>query len=234
MSIYITKTYGLNGTAAKAQDVVIEEAKKLDIKEIRIPYLLYETEERNETSKRIDGVLAGITSGDTVIYQSPTWNDPNFDIFFMNKLLGIGNLNIIIFIHDIRPLMFAIEKVNLPFYIQLFNFANGLIVPSENMAHFLKEQGISTPMTIQHLWDSNVQMDFKNVPKLKRKINFVGDDAKFLISKNFPLDKDTVLNLYGRRNAEMLQADNIHYHGFLDEHDLLNELHKGGFGLVWT
>ena len=112
MNVYITRTYGLEGTAAKAQSMVVKEAKKLGIKEIRIPYLLYETEEREEMSKRIDGVLTGVNPGDTVIYQSPTWNDPNLDIFFMNKLLGIGDLNIIIFIHDVRPLMFQVEKVN--------------------------------------------------------------------------------------------------------------------------
>lgn len=234
MNVYITKTYGLEGTAAEAQSLVVKEAKKIGIEEIRIPYLLDESEKREEMSKRIDGVLTGVNPGDTVIYQSPTWNDPNFDIFFMNKLFGIGDLNIIIFIHDIRPMMFQVEKVNLPAYIQLFDAANSLIVPSENMGQYLREKGVNTPMTVQHLWDADTQMNFQNDPSFKREINFAGDDAKFLISKNFPLDKDVVLNLYGKRNEEMVQADNIHYHGFLDEYDLLHELHKGGFGLVWT
>ena len=37
MNVYITRTYGLEGTAAKAQSMVVKEAKKLGIKEIRIP-----------------------------------------------------------------------------------------------------------------------------------------------------------------------------------------------------
>ena len=211
-----------------------EEAKKLGIEEIRIPYIDYESEDRNNMSNKIDGILTGITSGDTIIYQSPTWNDPNFDIFFMNKLLGIGNLNIIIFIHDIRPMMFLTEQINMPSYIELFNVANYLIVPSKNMAQYLGEKGVTTPMVTQYLWDSNKEMVFQEVPKLKKQINFIGSDAKFMISRNFPINSDVTLDLYGRKNNEMVRAENINYHGFFNEYNLLHELHKGGFGLVWT
>ncbi|PAY64532.1 nucleotide sugar synthetase [Ligilactobacillus salivarius] len=234
MSIYITNTYVLVGIASKAQNLVTEEAKKLGIEEIRIPYIDYESEDRNNMSNKIDGILTGITSGDTIIYQSPTWNDPNFDIFFMNKLLGIGNLNIIIFIHDIRPMMFLTEQINMPSYIELFNVANYLIVPSKNMAQYLGEKGVTTPMVTQYLWDSNKEMVFQEVPKLKKQINFIGSDAKFMISRNFPINSDVTLDLYGRKNDEMVRAENINYHVFFNEYNLLHELHKGGFGLVWT
>ncbi|MBE7387674.1 nucleotide sugar synthetase [Ligilactobacillus salivarius] len=234
MSIYITNTYVLGGIASKAQNLVTEEAKKLGIEEIRIPYIDYESEDRNNMSNKIDGILTGITSGDTIIYQSPTWNDPNFDIFFMNKLLGIGNLNIIIFIHDIRPMIFLTEQINMPSYIELFNVANYLIVPSKNMAQYLGEKGVTTPMVTQYLWDSNKEMVFQEVPKLKKQINFIGSDAKFMISRNFPINSDVTLDLYGRKNNEMVRAENINYHGFFNEYNLLHELHKGGFGLVWT
>ena len=234
MSIYITNTYVLGGIASKAQNLVTEEAKKLGIEEIRIPYIDYESEDRNNMSNKNDGILTGITSGDTIIYQSPTWNDPNFDIFFMNKLLGIGNLNIIIFIHDIRPMMFLTEQINMPSYIELFNVANYLIVPSKNMAQYLGEKGVTTPMVTQYLWDSNKEMVFQEVPKLKKQINFIGSDAKFMISRNFPINSDVTLDLYGRKNNEMVRAENINYHGFFNEYNLLHELHKGGFGLVWT
>ncbi|MFD3386899.1 nucleotide sugar synthetase [Ligilactobacillus salivarius] len=234
MSIYITNTYVLGGIASKAQNLVTEEAKKLGIEEIRIPYIDYESEDRNNMSNKIDGILTGITSGDTIIYQSPTWNDPNFDIFFMNKLLGIGNLNIIIFIHDIRPMMFLTEQINMPSYIELFNVANYLIVPSKNMAQYLGEKGVTTPMVTQYLWDSNKEMVFQEVPKLKKQINFIDSDAKFMISRNFPINSDVTLDLYGRKNDEMVRAENINYHGFFNEYNLLHELHKGGFGLVWT
>ncbi|AIR09845.1 nucleotide sugar synthetase [Ligilactobacillus salivarius] len=234
MSIYITNTYVLGGIASKAQNLVTEEAKKLGIEEIRIPYIDYESEDRNNMSNKIDGILTGITSGDTIIYQSPTWNDPNFDIFFMNKLLGIGILNIIIFIHDIRPMMFLTEQINMPSYIELFNVANYLIVPSKNMAQYLGEKGVTTPMVTQYLWDSNKEMVFQEVPKLKKQINFIGSDAKFMISRNFPINSDVTLDLYGRKNDEMVRAENINYHVFFNEYNLLHELHKGGFGLVWT
>ena len=32
----------------------------------------------------------------------------------------------------------------------------------------------------------------------------------------------------------MVEAENINYHGFLNEYDLLHELRKGGFGLIWS
>ncbi|PAY54006.1 nucleotide sugar synthetase [Ligilactobacillus salivarius] len=152
----------------------------------------------------------------------------------MNKLLGIGNLNIIIFIHDIRPMMFLTEQINMPSYIELFNVANYLIVPSKNMAQYLGEKGVTTPMVTQYLWDSNKEMVFQEVPKLKKQINFIGSDAKFMISRNFPINSDVTLDLYGRKNDEMVRAENINYHVFFNEYNLLHELHKGGFGLVWT
>ena len=42
MSIYITKVCGLGGTAGKGQQLVANEAKKLGIEEIRIPYYDYQ------------------------------------------------------------------------------------------------------------------------------------------------------------------------------------------------
>lgn len=237
MNIYITNIYNLGGVATKSQNLVTSVAKKLGIEEIRVPYLNYEPEERNELSKRVDGILTGVKPGDTIIYQSPTWNDPNFDIFFMNKLIGIGGfggLNIIFFIHDVRPMMFPMEQGDMSTYIQMFNIANSLVVASENMAEYLKEQGVTTPMTIQHLWDANTETKFWETPKLKKQINFVGNDAKFMISQNFPTHSDTMLELYGRKNDEMTESENINYHGFIDENKLLYKLRKGGFGLIWS
>lgn len=237
MNIYITNIYNLGGVATKSQNLVTSVAKKLGIEEIRVPYLNYEPEERNELSKRVDGILTGVKPGDTIIYQSPTWNDPNFDIFFMNKLIGIGGfggLNIIFFIHDVRSMMFPMEQGDMSTYIQMFNIANSLVVASENMAEYLKEQGVTTPMIIQHLWDADKEMVFQKMPEFKNQINFVGNDAKFMISKNFPINCDTRLELYGKKNDEMVEAENINYHGFLNEYDLLHELRKGGFGLIWS
>ena len=131
-------------------------------------------------------------------------------------------------------MMFPTEQINMPSYIELFNVANYLIVPSKNMAQYLGEKGVTTPMVTQYLWDSNKEMVFQEVPKLKKQINFIGSDAKFMISRNFPINSDVTLDLYGRKNDEMVKAENINYHGFLDEYNLLHELHKGGFGLVWT
>ena len=83
-------------------------------------------------------------------------------------------------------------------------------------------------------WDSDKETTFQEVSKLKRKIHFIGNDAKFMISKNFPINSNVTLELYGRKNDEMVRAENINYHGFFDEYNLLHELHRGGFGLVWT
>ncbi|MSE04382.1 nucleotide sugar synthetase [Lactobacillus salivarius] len=234
MSVYITKVCGLGGTAGKGQQVVANEAKKFGIEEIRIPYYDYFSDSKDSLYKRIDGILTGVSENDTVILQSPTWNYPNFESALIGHLKAINNLKLIIFIHDIRAMMFPIEAESMPFYVELFNTADRLIVPSDNMAQHLKEMGVSTPMTVQYLWDFNNQVDLIGKPNYENKIVFVGDDEKFRISTNFPIDSDTTLELYGRKNEQMQQANNIHYHGFLDEYSLLQELHKGGFGLVWS
>lgn len=97
MSIYITKVYGLRGTAGKGQQLVANEAKKLGIEEIRIPYYDYFSESKEELSKRIDGILTGISENDTVILQSPTWNYPNFESALIGHLKSIDNLQLVIF-----------------------------------------------------------------------------------------------------------------------------------------
>lgn len=150
MSIYITKVCGLGGIAGKGQQLVANEAKKLGIEEIRIPYYDYFSESREELSKRIDGILTGVSENDTVILQSPTWNYPNFESALIGHLKSIDNLQLVIFVHDIRAMMFPIEAESMPFYVELFNIADSLIVPSENMAQYLKKK-----VSI-HLWLFNI------------------------------------------------------------------------------
>ncbi|MGZ7863091.1 glycosyltransferase family protein [Ligilactobacillus salivarius] len=233
MSVYITKSYGLKGVAAEGQQIVANEAEKLGIEEIRIPYYDYFSD-KDGLYKRLGGILTGVSEGDTVILQIPTWNYPNFESSFIGHIKSINKVRLIIFIHDIRAMMFPTEKESMPFYLELFNIADGLIVPSENMAKYLKENNVNTPMVVQTLWDPGVQIEFEDRPKFEKKISFAGDDVKYLISKNFPLDMDVDLHLYGRKNDNMVKNKNIHYHGFLDEYSLLRELHQGGFGLDWT
>ena len=53
----------------------------------------------------MDGIMASISIGDVLVFQSPTWNGFEFDRVLFDKLKDM-QVKIICFIHDVVPLMF--------------------------------------------------------------------------------------------------------------------------------
>ena len=74
--VHITNLYGMAGdsTVILAQNAVTEIARSMDFREIGIYFYNITTDSPGERSKRLDGIMASISFGDIVIFQSPTWN----------------------------------------------------------------------------------------------------------------------------------------------------------------
>ncbi|MCZ0744116.1 nucleotide sugar synthetase [Ligilactobacillus sp. UO.C109] len=229
---HITNLYGVGGIATVAQRRTVEVAKQLGFNEISI---LYDNGLRDpeEFDKKVVGILAGLEVGDTVIFQSPIWITSKVERDFIDRVRQYQG-KVAIFINDIPPMMFEGNRELMPLFIELYNKADLLIVPSENMKDYLISKGVTVEkFVIQNLWDIPVDFISNSETKYLPRINFAGSDEKFGITENIN-SNDIELEIYDHKPEDKLIPDNVHYHGYVDEVKLLSELHEGGFGLVWT
>ena len=229
---HITNLYGVGGIATVAQRRTVEVAKQLGFNEISI---LYDNGLRDpeEFDKKVAEILAGLEVGDTVIFQSPIWITSKVERDFIDRVRQYQG-KVAIFINDIPPMMLEGNRELMPLFIELYNKADLLIVPSENMKDYLISKGVTVEkFVIQNLWDIPVDFISNSETKYLPRINFAGSDEKFGITENIN-SNDIELEIYDHKPEDKLIPDNVHYHGYVDEVKLLSELHEGGFGLVWT
>ncbi|MDE6973002.1 MAG: sugar transferase [Lachnospiraceae bacterium] len=238
MRVHITNLYGLRGAAGAAQQRVAEIARNsLDYNELGIYCYQVDSDSPEMLRTRIDGIIAAVGWNDTVIFQSPTWNGIAFDERLMLQLSAYGGLKKIFFIHDIPPLMFEANRWLLKQYIDLYNRADLIILPSENMANFLRTEGLNvSKIVVQKMWDFPVSIDFSIHPQFKRVISFAGDANmdKFSFVKEWKYD--TVKLLVTAAEGDWQHDEKVEFIGwFRDQNRLANALRgNGGFGLLWT
>lgn len=238
MTVHITNLYGMDphSIAQIAQNMVSKiGCQNLNFNELGIYSYNTAVEPINETDARLDGIIASISNGDTVIFQSPTWNTIKWDNHFIDHLRLYSGIKIIIFIEDVVPLMFSNNRYLLPKFIDLYNKADLLIVPSIKMLNFLKENGLQQDknFVVQQMWDHIATIDHSIIPKNSHIINFAGDPGKFKFIKNWNYP-NIKLNVFGENNKQN-QNLQVQYMGWQNDASLLNNLRiQGGFGLVWS
>lgn len=131
-------------------------------------------------------------------------------------------------------MMFASNEVLMSDFIEVYNKADLLIVPSKDMKEYLINKGVTVKkFIIQNLW--NIPVDFEKTSETKylSKISFAGSGKKFEIEEVLK-SSDIKVEIYDDKPDDRVISDNIYYHGYVDEEKLLSKLHEGGFGLVWT
>lgn len=234
MRTHITNLYGHspNSIAMIAQNTVADIARQLGFREIGIYSYPVQTDTASELRKRMDGMFASVGNNDIVIVQSPSWNSTEFDEIFVNRLKLYHNIKIIIFIHDIVPLMFKSNEYLMEQTIETYNKADLLVVPSEKMLSELRRRGLKTEkIVIQHMWDHPTSVIYHR-PKFARKIQFAGSPQRFSFVNDWHYE--IPLHLY---TTDSVSADltTVINEGWKAEHELLNSLATlGGFGLVWS
>ncbi|MBF0775479.1 nucleotide sugar synthetase-like protein [Streptococcus azizii] len=228
MRVYITNINGLAGTAAMAQNMVTDIAHSLGYRELGIYCYQMAADSPSELSKRLDGIVAGLHQGDVVIFQTPTWNTTAFDEKVMEKL-KMYNIKIIIFIHDVVPLMFAGNFYLMERTISYYNQADLIIAPSQAMVDRLREYGLTVEKTvIQGMWDHPTSIT--SFPaEFVRTLHFPGDPERFSFVKEW--NQEVPLYLYARKAGDL--PEQVVYRSYMPDDQLLLELSKGGFGLVW-
>lgn len=240
MRVHITNLNGqsFSSTAQKVQNKVTQVAReRLNYNELGIYYYNVDTDSPAMLSSRLDGIIASVGLGDIVIFQFPTWNGNRFDEAFVRRLNNYRDLKKIFFVHDMPPLMFESNRCLLNRYIDLCNQADLIILPSENMADFLRAEGLKVEKNIFHrMWDFEVSIEKMPIPQFRKKINFAGkpDLAKFEFVKKWAYDE--VELAVTAEESSWTGGKNISFLGWFDNDTLLAHAlrNNGGFGLVWT
>lgn len=231
MRIHVTNVYGfsIRSTVLQSQHEVVDILKDLCDSEIGLFRYYNEEEPKNELSSRLDGVIARLNAGDVVIFQSPTWNGVDWDNALVDKIKLYGG-RVVFFIQDVPPIQFENNYFLMPYFIDMYNKAEVVVVPSEKMYQRLLEEGLTVKKyVVQKMWDFNVHMDL-HTPSFEKKLYFLGDVSRFPFFQNWQFN--TPLHVFGNHKSDY-DYSKVHFGGWLNKTELLLELSKGGFGLVW-
>ena len=239
MKVHITNLYGIGGTIGKAQWMTAEIAtKELNYHELGIYKYPMNSDTPDMLRTRMDGIIASVSHGDIVIFQLPTWNGILFDEVFEEHFRGYRELKKIFFIHDVPPLMEKKLFGELDRYIAFYNRADLIILPSQNMADYLKERGLTVKkIVIQRMWDSPVDIDLTIMPKFRKRMNFAANVVMYPrpFIQNWNSREVELAVTAEPGNYTWADNKNIHYLGwFNNESALADALRRsGGFGLLW-
>ena len=232
MKLHITNLYGMarESTATIAQNAIQKIATQLGFKELGIYFYHATSETVEERSRRLDGILASVSMGDVVIFQTPTWNGIEFEREFLAKLKAL-HVKIVIFVHDVIPLMFKQNAFLLDDYISLYNMADSIILPSAAMRKRLVQNGLTVNNVLfQEMWDHPHDLHLYN-PTFKKSIYFAGNLSRFPELQTW---SGTVPLTIFSNEDQFPTSEQVHIAGWKTDEEMLLELSKGGFGLVWS
>lgn len=145
MKIHFTNLFGQSSrsVALMAQNDIMKIVRELGVNELGIYFYDQTDESWGELNSRMDGILAGVSFGDIVFVQSPSWNGIEWDSHLVHKLESL-QVKLVTFIHDVPPLMFEESNYYLmPAYIEMYNKSDVVVVPSEQMYHKLVAEGLT-------------------------------------------------------------------------------------------
>lgn len=118
----------------------------------------------------------------------------------MNKL-KLYDIKIVLFIHDVVPLMFSGNFYLMDRTISYYNKADVIIAPSQKMIDQLRKFGLNVAKTvIQGMWDHPTQAPMFSA-SLKKEIHFLGNPERFSFVKEW--NYDIPLKLYTWQNTEL-------------------------------
>lgn len=231
MRVHFTNLFGQSSrsVALIAQNDTMKIARELGANELGIYFYDSSQEPDGELNSRFDGIVAGLSVGDIVFFQSPSWNGNEWDSRLLRKFKAV-NAKTVMFIHDVPPLMFDSNYYLMSAYIDMYNLCDVIVVPSEKMRDRLIEEGLTVEkIIIQKLWDLPHSLDLHQ-PSFQKKMIFAGNPTRFPHVLDWK--QTTPLHVYAEKQEDK-DYSKVHLEGWRNKHELLLELSKGGFGLVW-
>lgn len=231
MRVHFTNLFGQSprSVALIAQNDTMKIAKELGANELAIYFYDNSQESSGELNSRLDGIVAGVSYGDIVFFQSPSWNSVAWDTSLIHKFRAVQT-KLVMFIHDVPPIMFPSNYFLMPNYIEMYNLCHVVVVPSEQMRDRLIEEGLTVKkIIIQELWDLPHNLDLHK-PSFQKKLIFAGNPTRFPHILNW--QQETPLHVYAEKEEDK-DYSRIQLEGWRNKQELLFDLSKGGFGLVW-
>ena len=230
MQIHITSIYNQLGTQGIAQHKIAKVAKEMGFHELGLFRYDVNSDSDRELRTRIDGIISSIQPGDVVFLQSPSWNGLRYDLCLVRRIRVFDNVKIVFFVHDVIPLSFNSGEDKLRATIEIYNYADMIIVPSKAMLNLLRQYGLTVKQQmIQELWDYPISFELSQ-PEFHKRMFFTGSPDRFPFLRNWTYPTQLVLYSNVPFSTEGL---NIEFHGYQKELALLSDLSKGGYGLVW-
>ena len=208
MRVHFTNLFGQSSrsVALIAQNDTMKIARELGANELGIYFYDSSQEPDGELNSRFDGIVAGLSVGDIVFFQSPSWNGSEWDSRLLRKFKAV------------------IAKT------VMYNLCDIVVVPSEKMRDRLIEEGLTVEkIIIQKLWDLPHSLDLHQ-PAFQKKMIFAGNPTRFPHILDWK--QTTPLHVYADKQEDK-DYSKVHLEGWRNKHELLLELSKGGFGLVW-
>jgi hypothetical protein len=231
MKKYITNLYGQSdqSTAMIAQHMVADVAKNEGYSEISLKAYSVDDDTEYEKVKRIEGILSSLSPKSLVVAQMPSWNGIAFDEVLLKKIREQAD-KLVIFVQDFVPLMFKNNFYLFDRYLEAYNHADLIILPSKKMQQILISRGLTVPVLFQEVWDHVTSLSLETIPLFQRKLKFSGNSTRFPFVK----DWDSELPLEVFSNELFSAKSSVNIMGWRTDDQLLRELNKGGFGLVWS
>ncbi|MCW3779176.1 hypothetical protein [Levilactobacillus namurensis] len=220
---------------AKADIATIGQAAGYHIIDIRRYGGLKESNEA--LMARIQGATAGVAQGDLLVYQYPSLNDGRYEDFFIRQMHRRG-VRVVALIHDIETL----RDQHAPRWIHEFAFFNQcdvLIVHSERMTAYLRQQGVTTPVVYQYLLDylDDGATGVRHVIQpqdFQRRVVLAGNLQKSQYLGDW--SAQTPITVFGAANPQLTRSlmanPQVDYRGSRVRRQLLREL-PPTFGLAW-
>lgn len=232
MNIHITNIYNMGGTAPLAQEGIMAVAKQLGFQEMGMIRRAFYDDYWNTIRHQQDGIIAPLYFEDIVIFQYPSWNGPDYDREFVQKVKMYQGTKLIIFVHDLQKLMFNADQEILLMELEILNQAELLILPSEKMHRYLLENGLhlEIPAIYQTIWEVPGYPQFTLHENRKRML-FTGNYKRFPFLREYR--GKTVLEQFDWEKPSRENDESFAWRGGYEPHKLMREISKGGFGLVW-
>lgn len=232
MKIHITNMYGMGKAAATSQHKTASIAREMGFNEWGIYVFDANTDTDSELGKRIDGIISALQDGDIVFFQSPSWLQTRYDLRLMRKIKAYDDVKIVIFIHDVVSLLFNMGEDMLHRTVEIYNYADLIIVPSKGMLEVLRRYGLNVKkVIIQTMWDYRTDFKERKIDYNKR-LFFLGSPERFPFLQNWVYESPMVV--YSDDKCK-INGQNLEFRNYKhDENELLYELSEGGYGLIWS
>ena len=168
---------------------------------------------------------------DEIYFQYPVYSTVLMDAL-VASIKQNTTAKLIFIIHDIESLRLFKEQAGYAQKeIEWLNQADGLVVHSQAMQDYLRNQGVTTPMEILGLFDYLNPQPLQGPQPYRRSLCFAGNLMKSQFLSQVDFGGKLPLQVYGPNPLDDLSAD-VSYEGVYTPEELPQHL-TANFGLVW-